>query len=119
MACGGEGIASKEEATVAIEDGKGVAVDAITGLEVALEVGGPDAIGLKHRSGGAARVTETPSATAGAREAVAFENLTDSGGCRPGEIGLTSLEIGDKLAGPPGRVLATEIKQGVGNSERG
>jgi len=65
-----------------VRDGEGIALDAVSGLEVALVVGGPDVVGRGDGRDGAPRVVESPPLPSRGHKAVALEDVADGGARR-------------------------------------
>ena len=59
-----QALAAEEIATEAVLDGEGVAVAAVAGLELALEVGGPNGVGRVEGSRRSSRMVPPPAPTA-------------------------------------------------------
>ena len=89
---GVECLAAQQEATVSIDDSERIAVFSIQGLELALEVGGPDMIGGTHGGFGFTGMSAPRLRPSGGHEAVSFEDVADGGTSGPGFVGLSSLE---------------------------
>lgn len=63
----------------AVRDGQRIAIEAVSGLEVALVVGGPDLVGGGHRRCGPSWVIETPALPDRRDEAMPLEDVADGG----------------------------------------
>ena len=109
-----EALAGEQIAAEAVLDGEWVAVAAIEGLELALEVGGPDRIRrIKGRSGRPTGMW-APSASAGlVNESLTPEVLVKdaSGGDAP--VGMQSQEPSPDLVGTPASATSTELEGGL------
>ena len=93
-----------------IRDGKGVAVDAVPGLKVALVVGGPDLVGRGDGRGGAPRVVKSPSLPCRGHEAVPLEDVADGGAWRQGRLRELLGEEPQQLLGSPVRVVPPGVQ---------
>jgi hypothetical protein len=87
----GEPLAGEEEATEAVLDGERIAVDAVEGLELALEVGGPDGVGSVEACVGSAGMRGLGSLLVLEDEAFSREVLVEGlgSGKRPVAMELT------------------------------
>ena len=116
--CGIEGgsqepLALEEEAAVAVLDGEGVAVGAIGGLEVALEVSSPDPVGLCEPGQRPTRVRRSTASPGRRNEPVALQDIMGRalGWERPG--GMLTSEVGEELLGPPGGVTLPGLEKSL------
>ena len=90
---------------------RGIAVVAVPGPELALEVGAPDGVGCigLHRAG--ARVFVGAPPAPGLRQAVAGQQIPGAAGGGQGQIRLFFGEPGQEFAWPPGRVHTAGFEQ--------
>lgn len=88
MSCRWQSLAGEQESAIAIDDGEGIAVEAVAGTEVALEVSGPDLVGYLHRRVGSAGMAQARAAAALGDQAVALEDVASGAAGRPFPIGV-------------------------------
>jgi hypothetical protein len=65
-------LATEEVAAETVGDGEGIAVLAVAGLELALEIGGPEIVGREDGGGGLSRMADASAPTADGNHAVSF-----------------------------------------------
>ena len=110
---GGESLAAEKETTVAVDEGQGEAIEPVAGLELALEVGGPDIVGLEHRgerfAGMGGEATSSPSGD----KTMAFENIVAGGARRPVPARMPSGEHAKQFLGSPGWMVAPTFEQAL------
>jgi hypothetical protein len=70
-----------------VDDGEGIAVDAVAHLELALEVDGPDLVRASGPQGRGPRMFPRPAAPAMLDVAVAGEDVPDRAASGPGAVG--------------------------------
>src|SRR5262249_43432798 len=106
-------------AAEAVDDGEGVAVEAIAGLEVTFEVGGPDVVGREHGSLRPTGMTGSGSATSLGDQAVTLEEVAAGAASGPFPGGVLSGENTQQLLGTPGGMTVTRFEQGLHDSGGG
>jgi len=114
-----QGLAAEQIAAVPIRDRQGVAVAAVAGFEVPLEVGRPDIIGRGDES---RRFTGVPDPAAVALlgdQPVSAEELADGGASGPGPGGMALAEDGQQFLGAPGGMTLPGLKNGGNGVVRG
>jgi hypothetical protein len=84
-----------------IDNGEGVAVDAIAHPKLALEINGPDLVRAGGAQGNGARVPPLSATAAMVNMTVAREDVADSAPGRPGALGIASAKTLEYLAGSP------------------
>jgi hypothetical protein len=101
-----QGLAAQQIAAVAIGDRQGIAIEAVAGLELALEVGTPHEIRGAYR----ARLAGVAHATVCSRladQAVPIEDIANGRAGRPGPIGMAlGKECQELLRAPGGMALS-------------
>jgi len=98
----GEGFAEQEHAAVVVGDGERIAVLAITGPEMALEVGGPDLVRCVRFECNRSGMLPAPAAPVLAELAVAIQHSVDgTPGRKVASQRMSSLEDLEKLLGAP------------------
>jgi hypothetical protein len=83
VAGAGEGVDGQEISGEGISDGERIAVDAVEGLELAFEVGGPDLVGRSEGNGLEAGMLGLAPSAARLDQAVLLEELADGADGRP------------------------------------
>jgi hypothetical protein len=104
--------AAEQVSAEAVGHGQGVAVKAVASLELALEVGRPELVGIGALGGGPAGVREVASAAAILDQPQAFEDVTGGAGRGKPQVGLPPGQPQNQLAGTPVRVLLSSLGQG-------
>src|SRR5262249_29093270 len=115
---GGQTLAGEQVAAEAVDDGEGVAVETVAGLEVTLEVGGPDVVGGEHGSQGPARMTGTGTAAPPGDEAVTLEEIAAGAARGPFPGRVLSRENTQQLLGTPGGMTVTGLEQSLHDNRR-
>jgi hypothetical protein len=115
----GQRVAGEQVAAVAVDDGEGIAVLAVAGLELAFEVGGPHGVRRIHRRGRAAGVPGAGAAAPAAHEAVALEELADGAGRGPGPARMAPRQVGEELPRSPRGMGAASREEQLPDGSRG
>jgi hypothetical protein len=103
-------VTSEQKSRVLVCDGEGIAVAAVTGLELSLEVGGPEIIGSFGRGCNDSRVLMRTTPTPPHHQPTARKEICGRAGRRPfRHAGVPSGQNTQKLSCSPKRVLPTEI----------
>lgn len=100
-----QAVARQEIPGVLVGDRQGVAVEAIAGAEVALEVGGPQIVGLRGGRRHDARVLVLAPAPPLLHQPPPGEQIPGRADGRPGHAGMPRREPVQELGGPPARML--------------
>jgi hypothetical protein len=108
---GGEGLAPKQEAAVAIGDGPWIAIAAVPSLELPFEVGAPHSVGCANVAGGVARMPDGAALALVGHPAVVAEPSTASGAGRPRPVGMALTEDRHQLLGTPRRMPASGVEE--------
>ena len=102
-----EALACEQISTEAILYGERVAVDPVTGLELTLEVGGPDRVGGIEGCGGRPGVGSSSAAPSLLHESSSLHILVEDSSTRDGPVRVQGQESSSDLSGtPPGSVCA-------------
>jgi hypothetical protein len=102
---GEQGVTRQEVTGVLVGDGERVAIDAVAGPEVPLEVGGPEVVGLRRRRGDDAGMLVVASTPALLYEAAASEEIAGGADGGPVQGRLPRPQPGQELGGPSARML--------------
>jgi hypothetical protein len=108
-----EALACEQEPAKAVLDGERIAVDAVEGLEVPLEIGGPDGVGGIKRRRGRTRVGLLAFPALLRDELLAEEVFVKGLGRRERPIGVERLEVADDLASPPAGTSFSELDRSL------
>jgi len=111
LAGGVECVATGQKAAVAIDDREREAVAAILHAEVALEVRGPEVVGVVGAGAGAARVPEARTSPLVRDQPVALEEIMGGAAGRELPVRVPPVEDGEQLLGAPGGVAAPELEE--------
>ena len=105
-----EPLATEQTPPAAVLDGERIAVDAVEGLELALEVGGPDGVGCVEGRGGPTGMRRFAPLLVPVDEALKHEVLVQGlwSGQRP--VGMKCRESTEDLACPPPGSLPTKLE---------
>jgi hypothetical protein len=99
------GMTAKEIAATHVTYREGIAVEAVSHLEVAFVIGAPDIVGFPGDGLRTARMLPSESFLIGCNETFAFEDIGCRGDCR--EIAVMASEDLKEFLRPPGGVLAS------------
>jgi hypothetical protein len=103
-------VTGQEKSRVLVCDGEGVAVAAVAGLELSLEVGGPEIVGSFGCGCNDSRMLMRTTAPPLHHEPAARKEICGGAGRRPlRHAGMPSGKNTQKLSCSPKRVLPTEI----------
>ena len=100
-----QAVAGQEVAGVLVGDREGIAVDPIAGPEVALEVGGPEVVGLRRRGGNDPGVLIVAPAAPFLDEPAARQEVPGGTAGGPVQSGPPRPEPRQELGGAPARML--------------
>src|ERR1700693_4869816 len=103
--------AAEQVSAEAVGHGQRVAVDAVAGLELALEVGRPELVRAGALGCGPAGVRQVAPPAPVLDQTQAFENVTGGAGRRKPQAGLSLRQPQDQLAGTPVGVLVSSLDQ--------
>ena len=106
-------LAGEEGAAEAVLDGEGVAVDAVEGLELTLEVRGPDGVGSIEGSGGSTGVRSRGSALLLLDEAGADEVAMQDAFAWEPPLRMQRAEALQDLLGAPARLVPAQVEGGL------
>ena len=96
-----EALAAEEIAAEVVDDGQGIAVDAVAHPELALEIDRPDLVGSVGAQWSGARMLPGASAPAVVDVAVAGEDVEDRAARRPGALRVAGAKTLEDLAWAP------------------
>lgn len=113
VAGAGEGVDGEEIAGEAIGDDEGIAVDAVEGLELAFEIGGPDLVGSSEGNGLEARMLGLAPSAARLDQAVFLEELPDGADGGPVDGGAIEFKEALDLLGPQLGMAPLALQQDV------
>jgi hypothetical protein len=106
-----QGLAAEEIAAVAIGDRQGIAIEAVAGLELALEVGTPNEVWGAHRGARLAGVAHATVCPRLADQAVAIEDVTDGRAGRPGPLRMAPGKERQELLRAPRGMARPRFKE--------
>lgn len=106
-----EAWAGEEKAGVLIGDGQRVAIERVTGLEVPLEVGGPEVIGGGGVRWDHAGMVRGPSAATPLHEAAAREKVPDRARGRSPQVRVPWPQPVEQFAGPPETAYDLDVER--------
>ena len=113
-----QSLAAEQEAAIAVGHGQGMAVEPVTGTEVALEVRRPDLVGSPHEGVGSAGVAQAGSSARLWDQTVAFENVASGAAGRPFPMGVASGDNLQQLLGSPAGMPPASLEQSLGDLGR-
>ena len=106
-----EGLTAEQVAAEVVSDGEGIAVAAVAGVELALEVDRPERIRGDGNRAGPAGMGEGPPASPAAAEPAAREPQTGGAGGRPGRRRCPLPQQPEQLLRPPRRMALAGLGQ--------
>ena len=103
-------LAADDVARATVGDGEGIAVEAITGLELALVVDAPGIVGNIHRLSRLACMAGVLPPSLLVDHAVTREEITDGRSRRPFDLGVPLSQDGEKLLRAPEGVPTAKLQ---------
>ncbi len=90
-----------------------MAIDAVTRLEVAFEIGAPDIVGGQDLAGGLPRMANVSAVSGLGHQAISASDITDGGARWSRPAWMTFLENGKPFLGAPRRVMTAQLNAGL------